>query len=59
MSYRSEHSHERVILFTVGIQSAFDPDHRVRTAQGKPGKPGKRDFFEKKSGKTWKTQGIF
>ena len=33
-------------------------DYRVRTAQGKPGKPGKRDFL-KKSGKTWKTQGIF
>ena len=30
--------------------------NRVRTAQGKP---AKRDFFEKKSGKTWKTQGIF
>ena len=27
---------------------------RVRTAQGKPGKPGKRDFFEKNQGKPGK-----
>ena len=28
--------------------------HRVRTAQGKPGKPGKRDFFEKRQGRPGK-----
>ena len=30
---------------------AIPVPHRVRTAQGKPGKPGKRDFFEKIQGK--------
>ena len=29
-------------------------NYRVRTAQGKPGKPGKRDFFEKNQGKPGK-----
>ena len=29
-------------------------NNRVRTAQGKPGKPGKRDFFEKNQGKPGK-----
>ena len=39
------------------VQNVTERRHyRFRTAQGKP---GKRDFFEKKSGKTWKTQGIF
>ena len=28
--------------------------YRVRTAQGKPGKPGKRDLFEKNQGKPGK-----
>ena len=31
-----------------------DTCYRVRTAQGKPGKPGKRDFFEKIQGKPGK-----
>ena len=32
----------------------FQRYYRVCTAQGKPGKPGKRDFFEKNQGKPGK-----
>ena len=35
-----------------------DPSYKVRTAQGKLGKPEKGTFREK-SGKTWKTQEFF
>ena len=45
----------KVVVFA--LEPAFYYLCRVCTVHGKPGKPGKRNFFEK-SRKTWKTQGI-
>ena len=46
--------------FTVRIlQKSSSKQYRVPSGQGKPGKPGKGAVFRKKSGKTWKSQGIF
>ena len=41
-------------LTDYGIMATSHDLNRVRTAQGKPGKPGKRDFFEKNQGKPGK-----
>ena len=40
-----------VVLYDTILTELETYRYRVRTAQGKPGKPGKGDFFEKNQGK--------